>query len=399
MKKFLPLLLMLFSTLPVLAQDDYEENGHKLPPYNFIGIQGGVQNTFNSDFNNWKTFTPTATISFGRWFTPVVGARVGLNGAWNRSGVAYLNGPDGHYRYNYITPSADVLVNLCTLFGKKSWYPVNLIFIGGLGANYAFENYYRSEEKAPRSNMLHADNDSRWGFNGRLGLALDVPLCDFLSFNIEADYNGHAIGKKDVFNTDRSQLTLQAGLNFKFGYKKAPKPQPVASIVEEPVQETAAVAEPEPVYRTRIDTIWYDDVTYNETTRDRDIKKEIFFGLKEDGVSQDQAQIKAVADFLKGVKDGEVTITSYADKGTGSPATNMNYSKKRAESTRRALIQHGVNPKMIKKVEWKGDTVQPYPNDNDKNRLSVITGHGVYTDKEKVVTKKFRTKEVRYRVN
>ena len=157
--------------------------------------------------------------------------------------------------------------------------------------------------------------------------------------------------------------------------------------------------EPEPVYATRIDTIWYDDVTYKDVTADRDIKKEIFFGLKEDGVNQDQAQIKAVADFLKTVKDGEITITSYADKGTGTPTSNMNYSKKRAESTKRALIQKGVDPKMIKKVEWKGDTVQPYPNDNDKNRLSVITGHGVYTDKEKVVTKKFRTKEVRYRVN
>ena len=52
---------------------------------------------------------------------------------------------------------------------------------------------------------------------------------------------------------------------------------------------------------------------------------------------------------------------------------------------------------MIKSIEWKGDTEQPYA-DNDKNRLSVITGHGIYTDKEKVVTKKFRTKEVRERV-
>jgi len=76
----------------------------------------------------------------------------------------------------------------------------------------------------------------------------------------------------------------------------------------------------------------------------------------------------------------------------------MGYSKKRAESTKKALIEKGVDPNMIKSVEWKGDTVQPYPNDNDKNRLSVITGHGVYTDKEKVVTKKFRTKEVRYQV-
>ena len=127
-------------------------------------------------------------------------------------------------------------------------------------------------------------------------------------------------------------------------------------------------------------------------------RPEIFFGLKSDGVNQDDAQITAVANFLKGVKNGEITITSYADKGTGNSKSNMNFSKKRAENTKNALIKKGVDPKMIKSVEWKGDTVQPYPNDNDKNRLSVITAHGVYTDKEKVVTKKFRTKEVRYRV-
>ena len=98
------------------------------------------------------------------------------------------------------------------------------------------------------------------------------------------------------------------------------------------------------------------------------------------------------------MKDGEITITSYADKGTGNSKNNLAYSKKRAESTKKALIAKGVDPNMIKKVEWKGDTVQPYPNDNDKNRLSVITGHGVYTDKEKVVSKKFRTREVRYQV-
>lgn len=110
-----------------------------------------------------------------------------------------------------------------------------------------------------------------------------------------------------------------------------------------------------------------------------------------------QAQITEVAEFLKGVENGEITITSYADKKTGNPKINMGYSKKRAESTRKALIQAGVDEKMIKSVEWKGDTVQPYP-ENDKNRVSIITGHGVYTDKDPKTVKKFRTKEVRYRV-
>lgn len=396
MKKqlFLLLLFPLAVSLTASAQDEKESvKDYQVAPYQFVTIQGGVQNTFNNEFNNWKTFTPTASISYGAFFTPVVGARLHFNGAWNKSGVDYINGdPDGHYRYNYLTGSADVLVNLCTLFGKKDWYPVNLIFVGGLGANYAWEGRGRCESAAgPYTTMLYADNDSRWAFNGRVGLILDVPVHKNVSINLEGDLNHLVPGKSDRFNTDLLQMTAQVGLTFKFGYKK-PKVEP------EPEPEPEPEVEPEPIYETRIDTIWYDDVTYKDVTADRDIKKEIFFGLKEDGVSQDQVQIKAVAEFLKGVKDGEITITSYADKGTGSPKLNMKYSKQRAENTKKALIDNGVDPAIFKSVEWKGDTVQPYE-ENDKNRLSVITGHGIYTQKEKVVTKKFRTKETRVRVN
>jgi len=394
-KKILSLaLLALVTSAPAMAQDEKDNvKDYQVAPHQFITIQGGVQNTFNNEFNNWKTFTPTASVSYGAFFTPVVGARLHVNGAWNKSGVDYvIDTPDGHYNYNYLTGSADVLVNLCTLFGKKDWYPVNLIFIGGLGANYAWEGQGRCEKAAlPYTNLLHSDNDSRWAFNGRVGLMLDVPVHKNISINLEGDLNTIAPGKDNCFNSDHLQMTAQVGVSFKFGYRK-PKAEP------EPEPEPEIIAEPEPKYETRIDTIWYDDVTYKDVTADREIKKEIFFGIKEAGVNQDQAQIKAVADFLKGVKNGEVTITSYADKGTGTPAANMKYSKKRAENTKKALIEHGVDASIFKSVEWKGDTVQPY-DENDKNRLSVITGHGIYTEKEKVVTKKFRTKETRVRVN
>ena len=395
MKKYLFLALMFLTTVPVLAQDEYEENGHRLPPYNFFGIQGGVQNTFNNEFNNWKTFTPTASISFGRMFSPVVGARLHFNGIWDKSGVNYiLQNQDGHYNYNYVTGSVDALVNLCTLFGKKNWYPVNLFFIGGLGANYAFENAGNCEAVAAGSDMLYADNDDRWAFNGRVGLGLEIPIVRWLSFTLEGDLNARFAGKQEVFNDDVLQMTAQAGLNFKLGYKKAKKAEPVAAV--QTVAETATAARPE--YRTRIDTIWYDDVTYKDVTADRDIKKEIFFGVRESDVNDSDAQISAVAEFLKGVKNAEITITAYADKETGSPKVNMNYSKQRAQKTRQALINKGVDPSIIKNVEWKGDTEQPYA-DNDKNRVSIIKGHGIYTDKEKVVAKKFRTKEVRERIN
>ena len=398
-KTCLAMFLLTVGTSAVFAQENTENKDYKPFPHMFVGVQGGAQTTF-TDYDQLKLITPTASVSFGGWFTPVVGARLHVNGIWNKGGFDQpIQGTvvDFKYKYRYVTTDLDLMLNMCTLFGHKNYYPVNAYLIGGIGLNYAWDN---DDAYAHKSIMPLAWEDNRLNFNARVGAMLDWNFHKHWGLNLEVSanalsdrYNSKVNGKDDW------SLTAQIGLAYKFGFKKTKKqPQPVVQTIAEPVQETAAV-EPEPVYATRIDTIWYDDVTYNETTRDRDIKKEIFFVLKEDGVSQDQAQIKAVADFLKGVKDGEVTITSYADKGTGTPAGNMNYSKKRAESTRRALIQHGVNPKMIKKVEWKGDTVQPYPNDNDKNRLSVITGHGVYTDKEKVVTKKFRTKEVRERVN
>ena len=397
MKYFLATVLLIAGTLSANAQG-VTDNGkdYKPFPHMFVGLQGGAQTTF-TNYDNLKLITPTASVSFGAWFTPVVGARLHVNGIWNKGGF-HDSTQDFKYDYKYVTTDLDLLLNLCTLFGKKDYYPVNVYLIGGIGLNYAWDN---DDAYARRDVMPLAWKNDRLSHNGRIGTMLDINLAKHWSLNLEVAANSLSDRYNSKVNDkDDWSLTAQLGIAYKFGFKKNKKePQPVAQTVVEPEPETAAVAEPEPVYATRIDTIWYDDVTYNEVTRDRDIKKEIFFGLREDGVSQDQAQIKAVADFLKGVKDGEITITSYADKGTGNPKSNMGYSKKRAESTRRALIQHGVDPKMIKKVEWKGDTVQPYPNDNDKNRLSVITGHGVYTDKEKVVTKKFRTKEVRYRVN
>lgn len=387
MKKLLFMALLFICATPVLAQEK-EETGHPTAPYNFIGLQGGVQNTFNSEFNNWKTFTPTASFSIGRWFTPVVGARLHLNGAWAKSGINYpLGTEDGHYNYNYVTPTADVLVNLCTLFGKKDWYPVNLVFVGGLGANYAFENYFRSEEKALGSTMLYADNDNRWGFNGKVGLMLDIPICKWLSFNLEGDLNARYVGKHEVFNDDILQFVGQAGLTLKFGYKKA-KPAPVAAAEPEP--------EPQPVYRTRIDTIWYDDVQYKDKFAGQKTEWKVYYGLAGSDFPDSAKELKEACEFAKKYEGVKMNVVGYADKGTGTPSVNMKYSKLRAEKAVKAMKDAGIDGSLIS-MDYKGDTVQPFA-DNDKNRVVIITAEGTEKTKEKVVNKKFRTKEVRERI-
>lgn len=372
--------MMLAAGSAVQAQTDEEiEMGYQRYPHMFIGVQGGAQSTINNKYNNWKNFTPTASIYLGGQFSPVIGARLHVNGIWDKSGVDHIfpHMEDGHYNYNYLTTNIDALVNLCTLFGRKDYYPVNLYFVGGLGVNYAWDNTeaLALRDSDPAAILPFAENDKRTALNGRMGLMLDIPLHKNVSLNLEGDLNTRFAGNSEKFNTDILQFVGQVGLTFRFGYKKAVAPEEV-----------------EPVYVTVVDTTWYDDVTYQDVTRDRNIDKRIFFDIRESDVQNTQEQIVAVANFLKGVKNGEIHITAYADRETGNPELNMKYSKERAEKTRAALIEQGVESSMIKVVEWKGDTEQPYA-DNDKNRVSIITGHGIYTEKEKVVTKKFRTQE------
>ncbi len=341
-------------------------------PHGFIGIQGGGQTTF-TNYDNLKLITPTASIYGGYWFTNVVGARLHVNGMWNKGGVKQTS---QKYDYNYVTTDLDLMLNLTTMFGKKDYYPLNVYLIGGAGLNTAWNN---DDALAIGKTVLNdAWDGTKLSHNARVGVQLDYNIIRNLSVNLEVAANS----LNDRFNSKRGggddwQLTAQVGVAFKFGHKKKPIPQEG--------------------WETRIDTTWYDDVTYKEVTRARDIKREIFFEIRSDSIDNEDAQITAVAEFLKTVKDAEITIAAYADKGTGNPKINMEYSKKRALSTQRKLIERGVDPNVFKNVEWKGDTVQPFA-ENDKNRVSIITGKGVYADKDRVVTKKFRTKEVRYRV-
>ena len=382
LKLFFAVALMAVS-MSANAQETTDGRDYKPFPHMFIGVQGGAQTTF-TNYDQLKLITPTASVYFGGWFTSVVGARLHVNGIWNKGGFegfdADQNALDFKYNYKYVTTNVDLLLNLCTLFGKKDYYPVNVYLIGGVGLNYSWDN---DDAYAHRDVMPLAWKDDRLNHNGRIGAMLDINLAKHWSLNLEVDANSLSDRyNSKIADKDDWSVTAQLGLTYKFGFKKNKK-------VVEPA--------PEPVFATRIDTTWYDDVNYKDVTADRDIKKEIFFAIRESDVSSEQAQIAQVAEFLKGVKDAEIHITAYADKGTGTPELNMKYSQQRAEKTKQALIDHGVDPSIIKSVEWKGDTVQPYA-DNDKNRVAIITGHGVYTDKEKVTTKKFRTKEVRYQV-
>ena len=71
------------------------------------------------------------------------------------------------------------------------------------------------------------------------------------------------------------------------------------------------------------------------------------------------SKIQKIADFVKAHKNCSVQVTAYADKATGTPELNMQYSKERAEKVVAALVKAGVSRSVITS-EYKGDNVQPF---------------------------------------
>ncbi len=372
MKRFVLLFtLILGCVLTTMAQTESKP----VAPYTFISVQGGMQNTYDTEYAFKNTWRPTGTISVGHFFNHNLGARVGVNGLWAKSNAPFRNAATEQFSYNYVTGNADLLVNMMSIFTSSYYTPVNLYMIGGFGMNYAWNNDEALDLYNQGSLIEFADKDGKKAYNLRMGLQFEVNLCKNLALNLEADYNYLANGKTRKFVNDHNQFTAQAGLTFKFGYKKA--------------------KQEEEKWLTRMDTIWFDDISYTPRVEDGTITWNVFYKIRESDFNDPDQQLKAIGAFLKDHRECKVSLKSYADVQTGNPKINMGYSQQRSEKAVKALTDAGVDPSIIT-AEYFGDTVQPFA-ENDKNRVTIITATGLKDVKDKVTVKKFRTKEVQYR--
>lgn len=376
----LAVMAMAIGTGVAYAGEGNSEKDYRPYPHMFFGLNGGAQVSFTHyDFS--KLITPSYGVSFGAYFNPVIGARLHVSGYENKGGIKSLNET---YDFNTVTGSADLLLNVTNMFRSDKDRVFNLILLGGVGLTGAWDNddFHALAAKAAE-NYPMAWQDRRLSHNVRLGMQLDFNIAKHFGLNLELAANNRA-DRINSKTTDRNDwaATASLGLIFKFGQKKTEK------IAEEPVP----VAEE---WATRTDTVWYDDITYRDVPEKVTYEDNIYYKIR---LSEPDpaSKIQKIADFVKAHKNCSVQVTAYADKATGTPELNMQYSKERAEKVVAALVKAGVSRSVITS-EYKGDTVQPFA-ENDKNRVAIVkvTGEGV--KKEQVKTKKYRLEETRYRV-
>lgn len=107
------------------------------------------------------------------------------------------------------------------------------------------------------------------------------------------------------------------------------------------------------------------------------LHKEAFYKIREsDNIENSHNYVlREVAEFMQKYSDTKVTLTGYADRGTGNPRLNVMYALNRATKFKNDLVsRYGIDPNRIV-ADSKGDAVQPFA-DNDKNRCVIVDGTG-----------------------
>ena len=321
----------------------------------FIQAQIGAAHTVG-EAKFTDLISPAAALNVGYKFAPAFGARVGVSG-WQAKG-GWVN-PQQTYQYKYLQGNVDIMADLSTLFcGFNPKRVFNGYLFAGAGLNRGFDNDEANALDTRTYEMEYLWQEGKFLVAGRFGLGCDLRLNDRLSINIEANANALS----DKFNSKKAgncdwQLNALVGVSIRLGKsytKTAPvyyEPEPV--VTEQP-KPAPVVEQPQPKKEVVIEPL----------------KQNIFFAINSAKIQDDQqAKIASLVEYLEKNATAKVSVTGYADKGTGNARINSKLSEKRANNVVEALKEKGIAADRIT-VAYKGDTVQPY-NTPEENRVSI----------------------------
>jgi outer membrane protein OmpA-like peptidoglycan-associated protein len=351
-------------------------------PYWYIQLQGGAQYTLGEiDFSD--LISPNVQVALGRQFSPVFGARLAVN-AWQSKAGIEAAGNTYKWKWMYVAPGIDLTFNLSNLFcGFNPNRIFNFSVFGGLGANIGWDNKIDDIKAAAAAlypltttatgtseNTQYAWDGTKVRVFGRAGVAADFKVSDAVTLGLEVNantlsdrYNSKKAGNWDWYFNALAGVKINLGKTYSTRTIEAPKvPEKVVERVIERVVEKPA---PQVVEPTRA-------VAEKKEVEETKFRRDIFY-LKAGKTWIDKSEykkVKEVADYMKEHPNCTVEITGYADRGTGNPKINNNLSQRRAQAVANMLMRnYGIKKNRIK-VDYKGDTIQPFAKEIE-NRVAI----------------------------
>ena len=341
-------------------------------PHWYAQAQIGGQYTLG-EIGFGKLLSPNVQEGIGYNFNQVVGARFSLN-TWQSKAGQNVAGNVYKWKWNYVAPMVDATFNLTNLFCEYN--PDRLVEVGvfgGIGANIAWGNDEAADAKAAILKSEAATEALKYGatpleniwdgtktrFVARVGANVDFRVSDRVKLGVELSantlsdkYNSKKAGNPDwYFN---ALVGVKVALGETHTTKVIPAPKPVEKIIERIIEKPAPA--PAPKVESKV--------------VEENFRRDIFFPIGNTNIAKSQTtKIAEIVKYMKENPDAKITLTGYADKGTGSAAFNDKIAARRALTVYNTLAAKGVaKSRMIK--ESKGCRVQPFE-ENDMNRVTI----------------------------
>lgn len=377
---------ILFGSLCASAQEEVVE--YDFNPHFFGQLQAGVQETLGEG-KFGKLLSPNAQLAVGYQFNPVFGMRLAVN-AWQSRGTMNFMVPSfvasqypaikqGHeyWKWNYVAPTLDVMFNLTNIIGgfnPNRVVDVNLY--GGIGANVAWNNkeanevnkkfmgYRQMVNPNDKSNVLqHIWDGTKCRLVGQFGFDVNFNVSSRVAIGLElmANVLPDTYNSKKAPNSDWYFNGL-LGVKYAFGPRSTTRvrvieqvpcePQIIEKVVEKIVEVPVQVVE--------------------QKKEVQSFRRDVFFKINLAVITPaEMTKVEAVAEYLKAHPDAKVTVTGYADKGTGTKQFNLRLSAKRAEVVAKTLqTKFGIASSRIMVKSMGEDEFQPYP-DPVQNRVAI----------------------------
>lgn len=360
----------------MLAQSTYTDkanNEYQFKKHAFLNLQGGAQYTLGeAKFD--KLLSPNVQLGLGYQFSPVFALRLQANGwqskgGWNGYELARTGNPyTADYKFNYVAPGLDLMFNLSNLF--CGWNPNRVFnvtaFLGG-GANIAWKN---DEVNGIAKTLKNLDNyqlQNLWDGTkvqpyGRGGVELAFRLSDAVSFLVEGNanilsdkYNSKKADNPDWYFNALAGFRINLGKTYKKVEAPAPEPAPVQEYVEPTPAPTPAPEVKEEVVEKKVEPF----------------RRDVFFLINSAKIRTTEAsKIKEMVDYLNANPGKKVSVTGYADAGTGNNRINDRLARLRAQIVVKTLKEKYNIPADRIISDSKGSRVQPFAV-NNKNRVTI----------------------------
>lgn len=343
-KLFLSASLALCAAFAANAQEAQGETEYVFQPHWYVSGQVGMQETLGeTTFGKLAAFN--AQLGVGYQFNSVLGARLIFN-SWTSKASIDIYGKNYDWKWNYIAPTANLTVDLVNLIG--GFNPnrvVNAGVFAGVGANIAFKNGEANDvnnelrgvlygyadgvnsalnnDPVARPNVLRNIWDgTKTRFVGQFGAYVDFNVTSNLSLGLELQANvlPDSYNSKKASNADWYFNGL-VGVKYAFG-----KTYSTRNKVKEAIVETQFV---EKIVEVPVEKI-VEKVIVKEIPAP--LTRDVFFKIAKTVITKDEMyKVAEIARYMNANPSTKVTITGYADKGTGSMSINLKLSAQRAE--------------------------------------------------------------------